>query len=233
MKKTIIMLLLICLCVPFAVDAKKSKEEKRKMSVLEKLESIQWDSPDRVDDSDYEKLNTMYNTADTFYAMIQAMPDSVALYEIRKVYREDKGDTILAPVNIRTNELSTSMRAVDQSLAGLNYVLDVTIYTMKLTAQMTGNATMIAIDATPLGNSARKKANKQIAGFVKIYPTIVSAIKEQARLMQLYKQQNESLSQDDGPVTSLPGEDLTSDVVMTMSDEEIASWLEAEQPSRS
>jgi hypothetical protein len=51
--------------------------------------------------------------------------------------------------------------------------------------------------------------------------------------MKAYKAQNESLSADDGPVTSLPGVDLTSDVVMDMSDEEIAAWFEAESANRS
>ncbi len=233
MKKILLIIVLIALCVPFGMEAKKSKEEKKQMTLLEKIESIKWDSPSRVDDSKYEKLNLMYNYADSFYAMIQAMPDSVPLYEIRKVYNSTKGDTILAPVNIRTNELAPSKRAAEQSLNGLNYVLEITLWTEKLAFSLTENADQIIIDATPLGNKERKNANKQIAGFCKIYPTICSAIRQQSRLMSEYKKKNESLSQDAGPVTSMAGEDLTSDVVMTMSDDEIAAWLEEEQANRS
>jgi hypothetical protein len=233
MKKLLLVLVMIALCVPFGMQAKKSKENKKQMTLLERIESIKWDSPTRQEGSNYASLNLMYNYADSFYTMIQAMPDSVPLYEIRKVYNSTTGDTILAPVNIRTNELAPSKRAAAQSLDGLNYVLNITLWTEKLAASLIENSVQIAVDATPLGNKERKNANKQIAGFCKIYPTICSAIKQQSRLMTEYKKQNESLSQDAGPVTSMPGEDLTSDVVMNMSDEEISAWLEEEQASRS
>jgi hypothetical protein len=233
MKKLILLLVMIALCVPLCMQAKKSKEDKKQMTLLERIESIKWDSPSRLDGSKYAKLNQMYNYADSFYAMIQAMPDSVPLYEIRKVYNSSKGDTILAPVNIRTNELAPSKRAAEQSLNGLTYVLNITLWTEKMAASLIANAEQVAIDATPLGSKERKTANKQIAGFCKIFPTICTAIRQQSRLMTEYKKQNESLSQDAGPVTSLPGEDLTSDVVMTMTDDEISAWLEAEQSSRS
>lgn len=233
MRKITLVFLLIALCLHLGMMAKKPKSEKRKMSITEMIDSIKWDSPTRETDSSYTNLNSMYDCADSFYTFIQSMPDSIPLYEIRRIYNAKKGDTILAPVNIRTGEMRTSLDATNQSLAGVTYALESMTWTLKLTGWMAANAVQIAVDATPLGSKERRKANKQITHFLRIFPIITKTLKEQSHLMKAYKAQNESLSADDGPVTSLPGVDLTSDVVMDMSDEEIAAWFEAESANRS
>lgn len=228
MKKILLLIVAILIIAPVSVEAKKKKKEKKQMTLTEMIESIEWDRPEKTG----KPIDELYDEGDKFYATIATLTDSVPIYEIKRVINAE-GDTVLAPVD-KEGHIRSGLDATNQSLAGVNYLLTVVNNSLTLSTQLMSHATDILTDAASakFGNKeakARVKANGQMKNFVKIFPIMLKAVKEQSRLMKLYREEATKLTADDKGVTTLPGYDTDSfEIFENASEEELAAALAAD-----
>lgn len=199
------------------------------------LEAIEFKKPSATSD---KALNTMYDNAQEFHKLVTGIRERVPIYEIRMIINEETGDTLLAPVDEAGN-LRTSWEGVDQTVQATGYVTELVTQAALLATDLVVNSVQIGIDAaaqkTPkfLGgpspdSTERFEANKQIAKFSKAPHLIQMALKNQSRLMTHYRRMREEQGVDAGPIKSMPGEDLSTDKIISMSSDDINAWLEKE-----
>lgn len=237
-------LVLIMLMVPADAIAKKEKKNEKEekplarmtmQELVDALSAIEYHKPSPTG----TELDKMYEEAQDFHNLVSDIKSNVPIFELKKVINRATGDTILAPIDNNGN-LRTSWEGVMQTSDALLYVTKLTTSGALLATYLVTYSAQIGVDAlaqkTPnfLGgpdpeSTERFKANKQIAKFKDAPHLIQMALKNQARLMTNYRRVSEAQTEGDGAVKTLPGEDFSDDQIISMSDEEIAVWLEKER----
>ena len=249
MKKLIIVLVAALMVVPSAVaamsaddatrteqtekkkdekkkDKKKKKKDKKQRSVSEvlaDLQALEWDKPAKSG-LDVDKW---YDEADEFFKLVKGIEENVPLYTICKVTSPD-GTTIIAPVD-KNGTIRHRNEAFEQVALGVLYGTNVTLQATNLGLGTAVHALQIGQDAIPLvGDASRKKANVQIAKATKAIPLLKEIVTTQNNMMNKYKELNFNLTSGDMDVTAMEELNIDPENTLTMTDEEMNAYLEAE-----
>lgn len=201
---------------------KKDKKKKKQRSVeeiLADLQALPWDKPEKSGLA----IDAWYDEADGFFEMVRGVDDKVALYTIRAVVSES-GDTVLAPVD-KHGVIRHRNEAFDQVAQSVSYVAELLLKSTALAAGTVTHAIQIGQDAIPMvGNSARKKANTQIAKATKAIPLLKEIVGTQNNMMKKYKELNYKVSSNDADVEAMAELNIDFNDCLQMTDEELAAW---------
>lgn len=196
-------ILLLFLIAPAASAQQKSFNEL--------VASMKYDRPARTGE---QNLDDMYECAAKFHSEIEHIADSVPMFHVAKRLNAD-GDTVIVVVDSEGNPRN-ALKIASQVVKALGFMTRTASYTTSLTSYLASNSVQIGIDAGAglLGGKAAKsrvKANKQIVNMTKVYPLIFNKVKEQSNLIKAYREAHEQHSADSGPITTLPGFDITDE----------------------
>ncbi len=209
-----------------AEKEKKKRDKKKQRSVSEiltDLQALEWDKPA----SSGLDIDKWYDEADSFFALVKGIEDNVPLYTIAMVKSPD-GTTIIAPVD-KNGTIRHRGEAFEQVAKGVLYGTNVALAATNLALGTTTNAFQIGQDAIPfVGDASRKKANMQIVKATKAIPLLKEIVTTQNNMMNKYKEMNFNLTSGDMDVAAMEELNIDPENTLTMSDEEIAAYLEAE-----
>lgn len=208
-------------------DKKKKKKDKKQRSlaeVLADLQALEWNKPAKSG-LDVDKW---YDEADEFFALVKGIEDNVPLFTICKVSSPD-GTTIIAPVD-KNGTIRHRNEAFEQVALGVLYGTNVALQATNLGLGTATYAVQIAQDAIPMvGDSARKKANVQIAKAVKAIPLLKEIVTTQNNMMNKYKEMNFNLSSGDIDVTAMAELNIDPENTLSMTDEDMNAFLADEE----
>lgn len=206
---------------------KKDKEVKTPEEVLALIKAIEWKKPEK---SGLE-IDTYYNDADEFFKLIKDVDNSVSLFKVCKAVSPN-GQSIIAPVDIRTGQIRHKNEAFAQVAEASLFATNLALMSTTLAAGAVTHAIQIGQDAIPfVGDPARKAANVNIAKAVKIFPLLKNLIDTQNGMMKRYFKQNENVETTDSVSEALAvGEiDFNELSEYPMSDEDLEKYIKDEE----
>lgn len=203
----------------------KDKEVKSPEEILEMIKAFEWTKPPQMGTN----VDEYYATADEFFKNLKQVDEEVCLFKVCRI-TSPSGESIIAPVDIRTGAVKHKNEAVSQVMQAIAYGSSLGLKSASLATMAIGCADQIAKDAIPfVGDPVRKKANMEIAKSVKSFKLLKELIDSQRNMMDRYFKANANVETSDSVSEAIAVGDVDFMEVMEMSDEELAAYMEAEE----